>query len=677
MRFRAQQPDFFPLKGGLNLVTPPIEMPAGNAIACLNYEASFKGGFERVTGFERFDGRAKPSDARFTALPMVTTADAGLAVGDSVNGQTSGATGVVSFISATRMFVAVTKQTGVFQVGENLREGVTVRGVIASGSAVGVDINQNFEAAAAIYRADILVVPGAGQIRGVIRFNNVVYAFRNNAGNTAVDIYKSTVAGWVNVPLFEEVAFTAGANSVDDGDVLTQGGVTATVRRVVVRTGSLGSSTAIGILVISGRLGGNFAAGAATTTGGGTLTLGGAQTAITIAPSGRFEFVVENFGGATATRRVYGCDGQNRGFEFDGTVYAPIPTGMTVDKPNFIVAHKRQLFFAFGASVQHSAPGTPFVWSVVLGAGEIGMGEDVAGFQEVSGSESKGALMIFTRNQQKTLYGSGVADWNLVNTSADTGAIPYTVQTLFYPIYVDDIGITTAPTTQNYGNFQAASISDVIRPLLLNKVQLATASVVIRNKNQYRVFFSDNSGLTVSYKEKKIIGITPFRLTKTVRVTWESEEDNVSIYFGSDDGYIYQMEKGRSFDGGAIDYFIQLAFNHSHNPRGRKQYRHSVVEMSGDSSGSLQYGGIFSYGTGDTAPTVTAAMIFTGTGAKWGTDKWGLCKWGGSGSFSIPIDTVGTGFNLSLRFSGNTAYELAHRLTGINIDYMKGRQMRG
>ena len=39
------------------------------------------------------------------------------------------------------------------------------------------------------------------------------YAFRNNAGGTAVDIYKHTGSGWANVPLLYEVQFTGGGGA--------------------------------------------------------------------------------------------------------------------------------------------------------------------------------------------------------------------------------------------------------------------------------------------------------------------------------------------------------------------------------------------------------------------------------------------------------------------------------
>jgi len=677
MRFSPVSTEFFPLRGGLDLVSQPIALDPGALIASLNYEASYRGGYERVTGYERFDGRPKPSDARFTAITLAAPLDGSVVVGDTINGQTSGATGVVSYISTDRLVFCVTKQVSTFTAGENIRKVLVVVGVYTVGANPQLDINLQFKLAAAQYRADIAAVPGAGPVRGVWRYKNTVYAFRNNVGNTACAMWKSSGTGWQAVTLPEYVTFTAGAGNVAEGQTLTQGGVTATIRRVCVRTGSLGGSNGVGIAVISNRSGGNFAAGAATTSGGGTMTLSGAQTQYALQPGGRFEFVNNNFSGNVNNYRMYGCDGVNPAFEFDGTWFVPIFTGMPTDAPKFITAHRQHLFLAFGASLQHSGTGDQFSWSPVFGAAELALGDTVSGMQVVTGKDGTAALMVFTRNSTLTLYGTSISNWQLITSSRDTGAIPYTVQSIFATMYLDDIGITTTNVSQSFGNFEASSLSDRVRPLLVQQAQRAVASVVVRNKNQYRLFFDDTTGMTVSFIEGKLAGITPFRLLHAVTCISESEEENVSIYFGSSDGFVYQLDRGRSFDGAPIDCFMQLAFSHSKSPRTRKRYRGAVIELSGESSGDLDVQGQFSYGVSGTNPTNLLDLIYGAGGSIWGLSSWGTATWGAVGTFSIPLDVVGTGFNLSMRFSSNSDQELAHTITGVILQYMVGRNERG
>ena len=87
----TQETKFFPLRGGLDLVSSAVQINAGHCIACTNYEPVEKG-YRRCQGYERFDGQPKPSDAQY----WVVNFDAGqdpIVEGDTVTGADSSATG--------------------------------------------------------------------------------------------------------------------------------------------------------------------------------------------------------------------------------------------------------------------------------------------------------------------------------------------------------------------------------------------------------------------------------------------------------------------------------------------------------------------------------------------------------------------------------------------------------
>jgi hypothetical protein len=256
-------------------------------------------------------------------------------------------------------------------------------------------------------------------------------------------------------------------------------------------------------------------------------------------------------------------------------VFVPIATGMTTDAPSHVYAHKKQLFFSFIGSVQHAAPGTPYIWSPVLGASELAMGDTVTGFMSQPGSESVGALAIFTRNQTSILYGTGVANWQLISYRSELGAYAYSIQDVGYTLFLDDQGITNLQTAQAFGNFSHAALSKRIRPWLNTQRTKTTASCVSRDKSQYRLFFSDQYALYLTFDGRKVIGMMPMLLGNAVRCVWSSEESDGSetIFFGSTNGMVYQMEKGTSFDGDAIEHYLHLAFNFSKSPRVNKRYR--------------------------------------------------------------------------------------------------------
>ena len=319
--------------GGLDLISPPGQAKPGTCRFATNYEAVFGGGYERMGGFERYDGRPSPSVASYTALEASGGWGAGATVGATVTGVTSGWTGQIIYKTAN--LLALTKVTGTF-----VNEVLTV-----SGSPVGTVTetqpelngfldNELSELAANVYRTDIQKPAGTDKIRGLAILNSALYCWRDVGANLIT--YKATAGGWVVVPLFSQIAFTLGTAEYAEGSVLTQGGATATVKRIVLESGDWTSGTAAGRMIIA-PIGGTFAAGAAV--GGGACTLSGAAAAITMLAGGSVKSVVYNFTGTLAKTRLYCCDGVNQEWEFDGTVIAPINIGLGSIRATDVVCH--------------------------------------------------------------------------------------------------------------------------------------------------------------------------------------------------------------------------------------------------------------------------------------------------------------------------------------------------
>ena len=672
--------EYTAFNGGLDTTTPPLNVLPGFCRRAQNYEQDLNGGYRRIDGYERFDGRPAPSDALYYILTCTLTGS--VSVGDTVTDNATTSTAKV--IAITNGQLVLTKVVGAWPAG-NLKKSGTVVGTFASPPTSGTASTSLLDAqylnlAADVYRSDIGVVPGSGNVLGVWVYNGDVYAFRNNAGGTAVDMYKSAVGGWTAVSLGEQIEFTNANSNVGESDTLTQGGVTATIERVVVESGSLASGVNSGRLILSGRAGGNFAAGAATSTGSGSVTLGGAQTAITFAvPSGRFEFVNGNFGGSQATYCMYGCDGKNRAFEFDGTVFVPIRTGMTSDAPSHIAIHQNQLFLSFGASLQHSAPGEPYSWNAIIGAGELAIGEDITGLTTQPGAESGGALSILSRNATFTLYGTGVTDWKLVSFKNEAGAYPYTHQKISgRTVIYDERGICDLATSQNYGNFEDATLSLQIKNDLTPKNSLTSASAIIREKNQYRIFFTDKSGYYVTMSAGKVMGIMPVLYPHAVRCSCSAETSSGEevAYFGSTDGYVYQFDRGTSFDGVEMEAYIYLAYNFSNSPRQRKRFRQASFEVKGEGYSEMNFSYELNYGgTSLIQPSSTNIPIDLGA-ALWDSFTWDAFYWDGKPLAPIEADMTGTGENISIIIISNSDYFKPHKITGVLTHYSDRRQLR-
>lgn len=665
--------------GGLDLTSPVLSLRAGDALDAMNYEPGLKGAYKRIDGFERKDGRPAPADATYIYLEGTLTA--AIALGAIVAGATSGATGTVIMVDVALNAVCITKVAGIFVKGES----ITVDGGVVGSLNIGPaqrgyrDAKNDAIAlglAADAYRADIGPVPGEGPARGAWMYQGVLYGFRNAEGGAACAMYKATAAGWVLVALGEEVRFTNANVNVLEGAILTQGAVTATVKRVVLETGSLASGVNTGRLILATRAGGNYAAGAATTTGtgAGTLTIAAVQTAITMLPGGRFEFINTNFSGSTATYRMYGVDGVNRAFEFDGTVFVPIRTGMAVDAPKFVIEHKKKLFLAFKGSVQNSGDGQPYQYTLLVGANELGMGDDVTGMAVQTGD----TLAIFTRNSSHQLNGATNNTFSLLPISKEVGSLPYTVQVVGKTYAMDDRGVIVTDRVQAYGNFSQSSISASVQPVIDRLRAVANGSAVYRNRNQLRLYGSDGSGLIMTFNEQGLIGATQLQypVNPTCFASCEDSTGKDVVFFGADNGYVYQADRGSSFDGEPIESYLRMPFNNINSPRYRKRFRKAVMEMSATGYASIRFQPEFSYGDPDVGTHRLQTGEVTGAGGYWDSVYWDSFFYDARLVSSPEFSIEGTGLNMALLFYSNSDIDLGHVLQGMLIHFSLRRLSR-
>lgn len=674
MRIPALKPPAMgsiPLGGGVDIVTPTIATTPGSLRYSNNYEAAIGGGYRRILGFERFDGRPSPSDAVY-ALLTLDAPPANVTVGDTVAGETSAATGVVFRIDGNT--VAVTKITGAFEV-ETLKRGVnTVGDIVDPETAVdGFLDNVLNEGAANEYRADIAAVPGVGPIRGLAILNGVVYAWRDNVGVSAMVIHKSTVGGWSEVAMYHEVNFDAGTAAYTEGASITQGAVSATVKRVVLLSGSWAGGTAAGKLIVTVPSGGVFAAGAAA--GGGAANLTGGDSLITLSPGGMVSTVSWNFYGGAGTQRLYGCDGTNREFEFDGDVWVPLSTGMGAVRASRVVVHKNHLFFSYGSSVQHSSPGAPYLWSPIVGAAELGTGDDVTDMVSIGGSEAAAALMILCKNSTFVLYGNGVSSWNLSTMSRTVGCSRGSAQDIGGVVALDRGGVGRFPATQAFGNFLQISISQQVEPLV--KARNCDCSVYTAKEGRYRVFFSDSTAISGLPAKNGRMQWMPIDYGRSIKHAVDGEIAGDSrTFYGTDDGWVIEADKGRSFDGQPIPYSMVMSPVHFRTPSVLKSFRYVELEFENQSACSVMASAEIENGGEYPQSAAQVESRNYGVGLVYGRSLWGQSYWNVKGlqHRRLPMEAVGA--SMLLTFSGESSNELPHTIRMVTVAYHARRVTR-
>ena len=674
------QYDLVYLKGGLDLITPTLALPAGVARDAYNFEASITGGYTRIAGYERFDGRPAPSNATYASLTATLTGT--IAVGDTIVGGTSGESGVVIAVNGNDIYY--TKATGTFTVSENIEVLTVSQGTVAALQATGTLTTQQqaqyINLAADVYRADIGAVPGSGPIRGVIELQNTVYAWRNNVGGTALAIYKSSGTGWTSVSLGFEMSFNTGTAEIFQGDTVTgaTSGFSAVITRVVLESGTWSGGTAAGRLIFASATG-NFTPGENLQVSASTKAVCvAAQSAITLLPDGRVEMMLGNFGGVNNQLRAYGCDGVNRGFEFDGTVYVPIKTGMTSDVPTRVVVHKQHLFFAFGTSVQFSGLGEPYQWSPLLGAGEIVQPEAVTCFVIQPGDQSTGALAIYSDNFTYILYGTDSSNWNLVPYNTGTGAKPFSGQNLAQTYVFDDRGVITLQAALGYGNFDTAAVTLNIRPFTQVRRNLVTASVLNREKAQYRVFFSDGFGLYVTIANGQMLGAMPVRFPNSVVCTTEAQTSTgeETSFFGSTNGYVYALDAGTSFDGENINATMELNYNSENTPRVLKRYRRGSFEITGNGYCEFNFAYDLAYSSVYVGQESGVSYANNFSPSIWDSVFWDAFVWDGRTLAPTDVEIKGTGQNILLLISSDSDYFQPFTINSVILHYTMRRGLR-
>jgi len=676
----AVQYDVVTLAGGFDQVTSAYQLPPGALRDCINFACRATGGYYRIPGYERLDGRPSPSDAKF--LPIAMTLDHGKSITVGAVGVFGSVSGTVSYVDPFKRYVTLTKTPISFETpfvpGAIIIAGDTKGSADSYYSGLTIkDIAINNAAAANIYRADIQKVPGSGSILGVCYFRDNTYAFRNNVAGTATDVYKSSVAGWVKVDLGLTVAFTGMSVQPTEGSTLTQGAHTAIIDRVVIRTGDLTGGTAAGYLVVHGTLGGPFTAAAAAYPGG-TAVLGGPATQITLLPNGIYNITVGNFSANPDFERMYGADGVNDIFEFDGAVYVPIPITVPL-KPKYAQVHAKHLMVGVGSSLIHSGIGNPYAFEVILGAGEIGTGGYITGLLVFSGTQTTQALMAFSRNSTWILYGTSAADWNFVNFNLGIGGWDRTAQNLFDAFALDDRGVTMMKQSLNYGNFDSGTLTYNIRNFIHENRGLATCSALNRENNQYRVFFSNGYGLYCTTKPEGLVGHGIVLYPDPVQCSFDGDMvdgTNINV-FGTADGYVMRNDVGTSFDGKNIPASMNTNINCVKSPRMRKRFRKAALEVQASAYVEMQVGYSFEWASANILPHlfVDGEGFFSGL-SFWDSMIWDAFFWDGKSDDSIYLGMDGTGENVQMMVVVDSDYVAEFTLPSVIFHYTPRRGNR-
>lgn len=383
-------------------------------------------------------------------------------------------------------------------------------------------------------------------------------------------------------------------------------------------------------------------------------------------PNGVYEFVETNFTGSASTIEVVGVDGSNPAFRFDGTAFTQITSIIAPDQPIHIeVLPSQVLLLAFrGGSFLHSAVGDPAKFSSVDGGGEIAVGSEITGMQV----QADATCAVFTRNRTFMLYGSSggtSGDFQLKALALQSGAIAKTLQSMGSAVYLDDRGLTRLDRVQSFGDFDSAAISQKVQPLLLLKILSVNCSMTLRSKNQYRLFFSDSTVLTMTMYGNEVQGFSELRYNFVANCTCSGEDTNGKelLFVGGVDGYVYQLDKGNSFDGDAYSSSLQTGFMTLGQPEYKKRWRKLVIEADSVTRIDATYRCFYDFAD----PNIPLGKVMLGSGSKWDLSDWDIATWGGSSTSWSDLYIDGVSRSIAINIANTSDYYPPHTLSQLYL----------
>lgn len=398
-------------------------------------------------------------------------------------------------------------------------------------------------------------------------------------------------------------------------------------------------------------------------------------------PGGRIDAKLYNFAATAATQILYGADGVNPAFVFDGTTYTQITIPGETRAPVHACAHNGYLFLGMSdGTVYYSVVGDPTNFDPAEDAGVFGGGDSLTGLVPTVG----GALCVQMRNRISILYGSSPTEWSkqdLRSHDDQVGAIAYSTLTFNDLYYLDDRGITSLSASQSFGNFQSATFSRGVNPFLRQRRGRFACAHVSRRKNQMRWFFSPlvelggSECLTATFVNGQMAGFTRQVLNHQVvcAASGEMGSGEEIILLGTSDGWVLRADMGTSFDGEVIESYFRTAFGHASQPRRKKSYKGAIFNVQATTRVPLTIKPLFDYNDPLIAAHRLDDLDIIGGGANWDEGNWGEFIWSAQVLSEGRADIQGIGRNIALLVYCKTADAGPHTFFDVQLTY----SMRG
>lgn len=139
---------------------------------------------------------------------------------------------------------------------------------------------------------------------------------------------------------------------------------------------------------------------------------------------------------------------------------------------------------------------------------------------------------------------------------------------------------------------------------------------------------------------------------------------------------VYDMEKGTSFDGEKIPFFLTINWASQGNSRMLHRYRKGSIEISGGAYARVAFGYSLGYGSDNYLQSGAANYEALMTSAQWDGGNWDSFSWDGRALLPTDVEMNGTAENVQITLSGNSDEYEAFSINSIILHYTPRRGVR-
>jgi len=247
-------------------------------------------------------------------------------------------------------------------------------------------------------------------------------------------------------------------------------------------------------------------------------------------------------------------------------------------------------------------------------------------------------------------------------------------------VFLAPDGIRTIAGTARIGDVELGTVSKAIQPIVTELAQnvneFVINSIVLRDKSQYRLFYSDTDLTNVS--QKGIIGtLRPngFEWSEILGVEVTAinsgfdHEGIEKFYHGDTDGYVYVHDSGNDFDGSAIDARYQTP-DYDYGDFGTLKTLHYVkLSIGPENEVQPSVRVRFDYDSNETPQPEDYLLDSVPAPSIFGTALLGTAKFGASEQPLVRLALQGSGYSNSFRILTNDT-NAPYTINGLYIDYI-------